>query len=93
LYYVYIVECKDGTLYTGCTPDIEKRLKEHNTGKGCKYTRMRYPVILRYLEEAENRSKAQQREYAIKQLSRKEKLEIIKNSTMPDGIVSRGSER
>jgi len=81
LYYVYIVECKDGTLYTGCTPDIENRLKEHNAGTGCKYTRTRYPVVLRYLEEAENRSKAQQREYAIKQLSRKEKLEILNINT------------
>lgn len=77
MYYVYVVECKDGTLYTGCTPDIEKRLKRHNTGKGCKYTRARYPVVLKYLEEVEIRSKALQREYFIKQLSREEKLAIL----------------
>lgn len=81
MYYVYIIECKDGTLYTGSTPNIEKRLKEHNAGKGCKYTRGRYPVVLKYLEEVENRSKAQQREYCIKQLSKKEKLVLVAFST------------
>lgn len=75
--YTYIVECKDKTLYTGWTTDLEKRLRAHNTGKGAKYTRSRRPVQLVYAEEAEDQHTAMQREAQIKQMSRAEKLQMI----------------
>ena len=75
---VYILRCTDGTLYTGIAPDVEKRLQKHNEGKGAKYTRGRTPVELVYREEHPNRAEASKREYQIKQLSRAEKLELIK---------------
>jgi putative endonuclease len=75
--FVYIVECQDGTLYTGWTTDIEKRLSRHNEGKGAKYTRSRYPVTLKYLEKADSKQVACQREYDIKRLTRSEKLALI----------------
>ena len=78
--YVYILECKDGTLYTGWTTDIKRRLEEHNAGIGCKYTRSRYPVELRHLEEYATKEEALSREIAIKRLSRSQKLELIKGS-------------
>jgi len=75
---VYIVKCNDGTLYTGITTDLKKREKEHNDSKlGAKYTKLRRPVELVYFENADDRVDASKREYAIKQLSRKEKLELI----------------
>lgn len=76
----YIVECADGTLYTGSTSDIEKRLREHNEGTGAKYTRGRGPVVLRYLEEAATRGAALSREAALKRLSRSAKLALIARS-------------
>ena len=75
---VYSLRCADGTLYTGIAPDVEKRLQKHNEGKGAKYTRGRTPVELVYREEHPNRAEASKREYQIKQLSRAEKLELIK---------------
>lgn len=77
MYYVYIVECKDGTLYTGWTNDIDKRIGDHNAGKGAKYTRTRTPVKLRYFEEYTNQHDAMRREYEIKQLPRLEKLRLF----------------
>ncbi len=77
MYYVYIVECKDESLYTGWTMDIETRLAKHNQGKGAKYTRSRYPVVLRYSEILESKSEAMCRECAIKKLSREEKIDLI----------------
>ena len=74
---VYIVRCFDGTFYTGITNDLDKRLLAHNAGKGAKYTKNRRPVALVYSELAENRSTASKREYAIKKLSRAEKLDLI----------------
>lgn len=74
---VYILRCADGTLYTGIAPDVEKRIALHNAGKGAKYTRGRGPVELVYQEELEDRAAASKREYAIKQLSRAEKLQLI----------------
>lgn len=74
--YTYILKCKDETLYTGWTNDIKKRLKAHNTGKGAKYTKTRRPVELVYLERFETKEEAMRREYAIKQMSRKQKLEL-----------------
>jgi putative endonuclease len=74
--YVYIVECSDGTLYTGWTVDIQKRLEQHNRGTGAKYTRSRYPVTLRYLEELDTKEEALKREHAIKKYSRQEKISL-----------------
>ncbi|MDD4323210.1 MAG: GIY-YIG nuclease family protein [Eubacteriales bacterium] len=78
--YVYILECKDGSLYTGWTTNIERRLEEHNSGLGAKYTRGRFPVELRHLEEFDTKEEAMSREYAIKKLSRSEKMDLIKGS-------------
>lgn len=77
MYYVYIIECKDSTLYTGATINIVKRLEKHNQGKGCKYTRSRHPVVLKYVEECTTKSEALQREYYIKKLTRKAKIRLI----------------
>lgn len=81
-YYVYILECRDNTLYTGYTTDIDRRLSEHNSGKGAKYTRSRSPCILRYLCEYESKSEAMKEEYRIKQLSRKEKLLLLEEGIL-----------
>ncbi len=76
-YYVYLLRCADGTLYTGVTTDIERRLVEHNeSSKGAAYTKARRPVTLAYVEEWEGRSQAQIREAEIKKYSRKEKLKL-----------------
>ena len=75
--YTYIVECADGSLYTGWTNDVEKRLATHNAGKGAKYTRPRLPVKLVYVEQHPTKEMAQRREYEIKQLSRREKIALI----------------
>ena len=77
-HYTYILECKDQTLYTGYTTDLDRRLKVHNEGKGAKYTKVRRPVKLVYHETFDNKSEALKREYALKQLSRKQKLALIK---------------
>jgi putative endonuclease len=77
MWYIYILECSDGTLYTGITTDLDKRLKTHNNGKGAKYTKTRLPVVLKVSFEAEDRSSASKEEYRIKQLTRKEKLKLI----------------
>lgn len=77
-YFVYILECSDQTLYTGITTDVDKRLEEHNTSdKGAKYTKARRPVRLLYSESSPDRSTASKREYAIKKLTRTEKLKLI----------------
>ena len=77
MWYVYILECSDGTLYTGITTDLDKRLKTHNNGKGAKYTKARLPVVLKASFEAKDRSSASKEEYRIKQLTRKQKLKLI----------------
>ncbi len=76
--YTYILECADGTYYCGWTNDLEKRLSAHNAGKGGKYTRTRLPVRLAYYEEFETKEEAMSREWHIKQLSRRQKQELIK---------------
>ena len=76
--YTYILKCKDDSLYTGWTNDLKKRITSHNAGKGSKYTKARRPVELVYYEEFQTREEAMKREYAIKQLSRKEKEALIK---------------
>ena len=78
--YAYILRCCDGTLYSGWTNDLEKRLKAHNSGRGGKYTRSRLPVELAYFEEFESKSEAMSREAQFKQLSRDEKLKLIEKS-------------
>ena len=75
--YVYILRCNDDSLYTGWTNNLEKRVKAHSNGKGAKYTKSRLSVELVYFEEYENKVEAMRREYAIKQLKRKEKLMLI----------------
>ena len=76
--YVYILKCADNSLYTGWTNNLDKRIKAHAEGKGAKYTKARLPIELVYFEEYEDKREAMKREYAIKQLKRKEKLELIK---------------
>ena len=73
----YMVRCSDGTLYTGVTNDLEKRVKTHNAGKGAKYTRSRLPVTLVYMETHYDRSTAQRAEAELKGLKRAEKIEMI----------------
>lgn len=82
-YWVYILRCADGTLYTGCTNDLSRRLAAHNAGKGAKYTRSRRPVELVYREEVPDKSAALRREAAIKRLSRQEKLALIQSAELP----------
>lgn len=76
-YYVYLVRCRDDSLYCGYTTDVEKRIQTHNRGEGAKYTKSRLPVTLVYTEEFETKSEALRREHAIKRLSREEKLALI----------------
>lgn len=77
---VYILECKDGSLYTGITDHLPQRLAAHRAGKGAKYTKGRGPLTLRYLEDCEDHSHALKREYAIKQLTKYEKWELCKTA-------------
>ena len=74
---VYILRCRDDTLYTGITNDLENRLQSHNEKRGARYTRARLPVTLVYQEEATSRSQASRREAAIKKLTRQKKLKLI----------------
>ena len=74
---VYILRCRDGSLYTGCNNDIAHRLAVHQSGKGAKYTRSRLPVCLVYQEEVAGRSEALRRESAIKRLTREQKLRLL----------------
>lgn len=77
--YVYIIKCKDNSLYTGWTNNLERRFKAHTEGKGAKYTRGRGPLKLVYFEEFDDKVEAMKREYEIKKMSRKNKLDMIKN--------------
>ena len=86
--YTYILKCSDGTLYTGWTTDVYKRLLTHNEAKGAKYTRARLPVQLVYWEESPSRSEAQIREQSIKKLKRSEKEKLIaSNQRVESGVV------
>jgi putative endonuclease len=78
-WYVYIVRCSDRTLYTGIARNIEKRIEQHNSGQGAKYTRGRRPVELVLIEEMSSHGDALRREYQIKRLSLSRKLEIIEH--------------
>jgi putative endonuclease len=77
-WFVYIVRCSDDTLYTGATNNVERRIEKHNSGKGAKYTKKRRPVTLLKSWEFPSKSDAMKEEYRIKQLSRDEKLKLIK---------------
>jgi len=76
-WFVYMLECADGSLYTGITNDLERRLERHSLGKASRYTRARLPVRLVYQEPHSNRSAASQREAALKKLSRSEKQALL----------------
>ena len=76
-HWVYVVECSDGTFYTGYTTDVTRRVAEHDAGDGAKYTRGRTPVTLCYTERFDSKSAAMSREYEIKQLRRAEKERLV----------------
>ncbi|NNJ90119.1 MAG: GIY-YIG nuclease family protein [Gammaproteobacteria bacterium] len=77
-WFVYMLECADGSLYTGVSNDLAKRVEKHNAGKGAKYTRSRLPVKLVYSETAPDKGEALKKEIKMKQLSRAEKLVLIR---------------
>ena len=81
MWYLYILRCGDGSLYTGITTDVEKRLEAHRSGKGAKYTRGRAPLELVYQEECGDHSTALRRELEIKALPREEKLKLIEKNS------------
>lgn len=81
MFYTYILECKDKSLYCGYTTDLEARIATHNEGKGAKYTKSRLPVKMVYHECLDTKSEALKREAAIKKLTRKQKLELIKGES------------
>ena len=85
MYWVYILRCRDGTLYTGITDDLDRRIRAHNAGTGAKYTRGRGPVALVYREAQPDRSAALRREWTIKRLTRREKLALIQNTQKSPG--------
>jgi putative endonuclease len=74
---VYVLRCRTGQLYTGCTTDLERRVREHNLGIGSRFTRSRLPVVLVYKEEVQTRSEALRRERTIKGMPRSEKLRLV----------------
>ena len=76
-HFLYVVECADGTLYTGYATDVARRVETHNAGKGAKYTRSRRPVLLVYSREFESKHDAMNAEYRFKRLSRAQKLAVI----------------
>ena len=80
MHYIYIIECSDGSLYTGYTNNLKKRIKAHNDKKGAKYTRGRTPVTLKYFEEFDSKTDAMKREAQIKKMRRKKKLELLKEN-------------
>jgi putative endonuclease len=82
-YYCYILQCADDSLYTGYTTNVSRRLKEHQSGRGSRYTRSRRPVELVYLEEQPSRSSAMRRERSIKSMARKAKLDLIRSRPRP----------
>ena len=76
-WFLYILECSDGQFYTGITPNVDKRIAEHQTGRGCDFTRRRLPVTLVYLEEHPSKSEARKREIKIKKWGQRKKRELI----------------
>ena len=90
--YTYILVCADGTLYTGWTNNLEKRLAAHNAGRGAKYTRSRCPVRLLYYEEFAQKSEAQSRECAIKRLPREKKMALVQGGVKDEAAVPEGKK-
>jgi putative endonuclease len=86
MHYVYVIECADGTLYTGYTTDVRRRVAEHDAGEGAKYTRGRTPVELRHVESFDSKSAALSREHEIKSLSRAEKDRLIEEGGVPADV-------
>jgi putative endonuclease len=86
-YVVYMLECSDGTLYTGITCDLKRRLRQHAQGRASKYTRTRRPVTVRYVETGGDRGWALRREWEIKQLTREQKWQLIRtHGPLPDSL-------
>lgn len=85
-WYVYMLRCGDGTLYTGVTDNVPRRLAAHRSGKGAKYTRGRGPLELVYMEKVLDRSAALRREYQIKTLTRREKEQLVKREQLAISI-------
>ena len=83
--YMYLLECADGSLYCGWTNHLEERVRAHNEGRGAKYTKSRRPVTLVYYEEFATKQEAMQREWAVKQLDRKKKRELIDGQRIAGG--------
>jgi len=77
-YYLYIIECSDGSLYTGWTNNLSKRMEAHNSGKGAKYTRSRRPVLLKYVKKCQGLSEALKMECRIKKLNRGQKEALLR---------------
>lgn len=92
-WFVYMLRCGDGSLYTGCTNDLRRRLKAHQSGRGAKYTRSRQPVALVYREELPDRSAALRREAAVKRLTRAQKLALIQEKEETHMTEMRRKER
>jgi len=86
-YYCYMVECNDGSFYTGWTIDPVRREKQHNAGHGAKYTRLHRPVKLVYIEEQADRSTAMKRELAIKKMSHDQKRKMAANSSTAEAAL------
>lgn len=82
MWHLYIIRCADNSLYTGITTDVERRLNEHNSGKGGNYTRTRIPVSLVHVESYDSKSKALKRECQIKRLTKGQKEMFIKNQSV-----------
>jgi len=92
MWYIYIIQCKDGKLYTGITNNLNRRLAEHNLGHGGRFTRSRKPVKLVYCQELPSKSEALKREIKIKKLSRSQKLDLIKSFKTASCSVKFGIE-
>jgi len=87
-WFVYFLRCNDNSLYAGITTDIERRLYQHNHSKlGAKYTRAKRPVTLAFIETASNKSSASKREYQLKQLSKAQKEQLVRNYTVKNGVL------
>ena len=89
MYFCYLLRCADGSLYTGVTTDVERRLREHNGTGGARYTSSRRPVQLAWKEAHADRSSAQRREAEIKGWSRKRKLALVRNATVESKLEPR----
>lgn len=90
--YTYILKCADNTLYTGWTNDIQKRFRQHQEGKGARYTKGRGPLTLVYLEISETKQQAMSREARIKQMTRKEKDRLIADPSWMERLKEQGVE-